>query len=243
MPAAKQPIGPPKFGPGVNGQGPVTVRDWEVFYRWLSLAISTPATPYLLIGGAKYVPATMFAATLPSASPSWINSVTPASTSAGANGNLLIDAGGNAVFAFVTAAASVEMEYNFQSKVTVNTAVDIGGGPWLWDSTNNYIYSATVGIYEGAGGYTPFFVVEQRAYNNTGNPGAPSNVSTVYALNQQQVYHMKLSVSGGTLSAQISMDGGATYTTFYTQSVGTISKAGYFTYANSLLNVFSFSAN
>lgn len=30
-------IGPPKFGPGANGQGPVTVRDWEVFYRWLTL--------------------------------------------------------------------------------------------------------------------------------------------------------------------------------------------------------------
>ncbi len=35
--ATIQPIGPPKFGPGVNGQGPVTVRDWEIFYRWLTV--------------------------------------------------------------------------------------------------------------------------------------------------------------------------------------------------------------
>ncbi len=54
-------LGPPKFGPGVNGQGPVTIRDWEVFYRWLTVvalrvgSLSENETPVGVIDGANLV--------------------------------------------------------------------------------------------------------------------------------------------------------------------------------------------
>ena len=69
--------------------------------------------------------------------------------------------------------------------------------------------------------------IEEYTYSGSGSPVFSTDTcKTGYGGGWGTWAHFKMSVAGGTLRAQISLDGGVTFVTPYTESVGTISAGG-----------------
>lgn len=180
------------------------------------------APPYYYDGTHYYVAATGYTATKPSSSPSWINSVVPTNTTAGTNGDYIFSGTGN-YWAEVSGTTSVEAEF---ALATANTMSGTGApfvGIWVYDSTNSLIYF--FGIAENNGYHQITF--QSWTYSGSGNPAFSSTLATYYSPLQANAEHLKLIKSGGTLTAELSLNGGATFTTITTHSVGTIADGGY----------------
>jgi hypothetical protein len=203
--------------------------------------VPTVATPYLVIGSTYYTQS-RFMATRPSGTPTWINSVTPGTVTAGANGDILTSGSGT-FWASLTATASVEGEMsivNLTNTAAGNTISN--GGVWLYDSTNGIIWkwyveiSATTPSTSGASA----LAIDKYTYMGTGNP-AYSATPVVYNFpNGSAPVHLKIVKASTTLSFYVSMDGGATFAVVgQTESVGTISNGGYGTAGNTAMTVFS----
>lgn len=175
-------------------------------------------TPYISIAGIKYVAQTMFPFTaLFSGSFLDTNTFT---TTASANGDVQANftPGGPAnAWYSTTATTSVEAEFSMGYS---NSSGNFSG-IWICDSTNNNIWVLEITSNNGLQSFSSAL-----ASCNPGTPGAFSNVQTYAAQTPTTLQHFKLSVSGGTLTFAVSLNGGKTFTIVRTQSVGTISKAG-----------------
>lgn len=195
------------------------------------------APPYFTDGTNFFVAGTGLKATKPSGTPSWINGVTPTNTAAGANGDFTFSGTQN-VWATTTATTSVEAEFSAASN---NTNASSGApivGVWVYDTTNSLIYFFGIVATNGASE----FQFQSWVYAGVGNPVFSSTLTTMFSVLQGNVTHLKLSKSGGTLTVAVSLDGGATFSTLTTHSIGTIAQAGYGLNSNSefgIGNVFS----
>lgn len=186
--------------------------------------------PYFYDGTNYYVAATGYTATRPSATPTWLNGVTPTTVTAGANGDLL-SVGPGQYFESATATASSEAVFTCQNITPTATTHNPLCGVWLWDSTNSVIW--TFYYFTNTASSTPpsgtAFSLDEWSYSGTGNPADSATIALYNTMNTTGPVQIKLSVTGGTMSLMQSLDGGATYVTYLqTESVGTISKGGYF---------------
>jgi hypothetical protein len=203
------------------------------------------AAPYVSINGTKYVAATMFPAVLPDFTGySYAQGATTNVT--GTNGSVNVRNVSSSVIAHYlkTASSSIEAEFLLASNVTTGTGAVAyyQGGIELWDSTNNQLYALQAGTYSGESGEgnnnSPIIIFQKIAYNGSTFSGSIVNLMYGGSLTGP-VFHFKMSVSGDTLTAQYSMDGGQTWEAMATQSVGTISKAGIMTFSNSSMTMLS----
>lgn len=192
---------------------------------------SFSATPPYFFDGTNYYTPTGYTATKPSSSPSWLSST--ATATAGTNGDVIVTGCSNNCFASLTASSSVEAEFLSVNTLADNSNTYAHTAVWLWDSSNNVIYSWYPAYHSATGanvGGTVMWFFQKWTYSGTGNPtfsSAIANVPTGYQ-GWSGVAHLKLSVSGGTITASVSLNGGATISAISTSTgVGTISKGGY----------------
>lgn len=206
----------------------------------------TVAAPYLVdSSGNKFVAATGAPVTVPDLTGwTYLDANTTTNTT-GPNGNVTLTNSGTVYSWMSTTAATNSIEAVFSSNETGTGGLNaqFSDGVWLYDSTNHFIYALLEFLDYGgtpAASLTvsPRLAVGKSASYTTGTPSI-STYPLVIRGNSQAPYHLKLSVSGGTLTASYSLDGGSTFTTAYTVAVGTISKGGLFINNKSLINVFS----
>lgn len=182
---------------------------------------STNVAPYATKSGSTFYDGMGYAAVQPG-SLSWINSVTPTTVTQGTNGNWIITTNGTNTNYFTTAsaAASVETALNYLC-VTVNC----GGGPYLYDSTNSHLWQLTLAYATSCGTSVLF---QEWNYSGSGNPSF--NTSSTWGCLETSygvMPHLKVSVSGSTLTYSISLDGGQHFMAIGTQTgIGTISAGG-----------------
>jgi len=183
----------------------------------------TFSPPYTVSGGNYYLSAdNMYQATLPNFSTFSALAHSAGTMTYTANGNGDYKATSSTSYAFSASSAGTT------SIETVFSSVDLtsGGqgltGIWVYDSTNSLIYALN-NVDAGPGSKEMY--VETYSYNGT---AAPSFTGFPFQGTAPTVglAHYKLSVSGGTLTAAISVNGGESYVTFYTVSVGTIGSLG-----------------
>lgn len=179
------------------------------------------APPYFTDGTNFFVAGSGLTATKPPASPSYLNGVVPTTAATGTNGDYVFSGTGNN-WQVLTATTSVEIEFGSSSSNTNMSTGSPAIGCWVHDNTNNAIYF--FGTTSVNGGFQVLF--ENWTYNGTGNPTFGSFLKTMFAT-PQGIMHLKLSKSGGTLTASISLNGGPTLTPLATTSVGTITQAGF----------------
>jgi hypothetical protein len=186
--------------------------------------------PYLFDGQDFYVAATGFKAALPNGSQTWLNNTVPTNVQLGNYGDLLLSGTGS-YWESQTATQSVEAEITVAGFAAGSAAQ---AGIWLWDSTNGFVWVIGPGITSSSPG-VPQMVVQKYTYSGSGLPAySASNVYDGWA----QIYHLKLSVTSGTLSFELSLDGGQTFTVLQTNSVGTISNGG-IVVVNAIVDVLS----
>lgn len=190
--------------------------DWES----PSSSSFTASPPYLVASGVSYIPSDgLYTATLPAASPTWLS--TTATATPAANGNLLLtSASGTTAFAAITATASIEAVFNCY-------VVSAGScGIWIYDSTHSTVYSLIL-AQNGSGVET--WDLLSFSYSGSGNPTFASTVWSSTNTLKNGTVHAKLSVTGSTLSPQLSLDGGITFFSAgpTVGSIGTITKGGY----------------
>lgn len=189
------------------------------------------APPYLVLGSTKYVSATGFLATLPSSSPTWINSVTPTSVTAGANGDLVLTSNGTAANGWQIGGAttSVECEFGFSANGLVGSNHFPGAGVYIYDSTNSRIWWFHPFIFTGSSGDLMGIdlAIETWTYNGSGNPSFSGSTNKHWPNFGGGPIHLKLSVASTTLTAAVSLNGGANFVTWDTETVGTIGGGGY----------------
>ena len=203
-------------------------------HSWSCVTVGgiTISTPYIVSGGNSYIPQDgMFKAALPPSSPTWLNSVAPTSVTNGSNGNQIVQTtSAIAAFASQTATTSVEGVFNTMSAQTAGASQFPDGGIWVYDSTNSKIYVVNQGSTAPSGQQSGFNIVAQIwNYSGSGNPSLGSNIVTynATAFGSTAVAHFRLIKAGSTLSFQFSLDGGSTYQTITTESVGTLSSGGF----------------
>lgn len=191
----------------------------------------TAAPPYVQIGTPFFVAYNMYQATKPTA-PTYLNAVGCSTSTTGTNGDLLLtNTSPLNCFGGYTGAASVEADFGYISQNNSGAAAGI----WLWDSTNNNLY--TWKLVANSGGIMQLGLYRW-SYNGSGNPSFSaillvSGSATVPA-------HLKLSVSAGTLTASVSLNGGANLVALATVgSIGTISKGGFILDQIGILDLYS----
>jgi len=186
----------------------------------------TPAPPYIEVGTTFY-DSDGYAVTKPPSSPSWVNSVTPATVTTGTNGNLILGASNTTVY-FQEETGSTSSEVTGRIFTSGGTAIM---GPWVWDSTNNLIWTLNV-YFSSSTGNAVGLQWNKYGYSGSGNPSFSASSSAAFGANLVgSRVHLQLKKVSSTLDFNISLDGGATYQTIYTQSVGTISDGGMVFYA------------
>jgi hypothetical protein len=192
----------------------------------------TAAPPYFT-NGTNFFDHDGFQVTKPLASPTWINSLAPTTVTVGANGNVLSTFNGStsARWESQTCTTSVDLVGRLFSLESTS----LGGAgstlaAYVYDSTNSKIYAFGNSVNMDTSGKSIFQLqVNIYNYSGSGNPSYSSTPSTwAYgAYGGSEYSHVKIVKSGGTISYQVSIDGGSTYQTVGTQSVGTLSKCGY----------------
>jgi hypothetical protein len=190
--------------------------------------------PYENQAGTLYIPTDgMFKATLPPSSPAFINTSTSGLTiTAGTNGNLILTTAGNGTAYWQTQTATTSVE----SVTTVapfsgalGTAL-YGYGPWIYDSTNGLVWALNPVFGSSAtGAATCYLQIQKLTY--AGGSTLPVNSAITNAVGDGCAgwgtpIHIRLSKASSTLTMAISLDGGISYQTVATESVGTIAKGG-----------------
>lgn len=181
----------------------------------------TSLPPYLELGTTLYIPTdNMSTATLPNLTGyTVIGSSSPTVTTA-ANGDVLLatTAGSVLWYADPTHIASIESVLSYSTNTTGQSAV---AGLFAYDSTNSRIQTCHSSPANGLVSY---------AYTYSGS-GTPSFSGTNFSSSNvlQSSFHLKLAISGGTLTCSFSLNGGVSYATWLSQSIGTVAKIGYFT--------------
>jgi hypothetical protein len=192
------------------------------------------APPYLSDGSHFFVAATGYQATKPTATPSWINGITPTSAVSAPNGDYVFSGPGT-YWQTQTATVSVEAELQTQA-LQNNTSGQ--SGIWIYDSTNFHIWFWGP-AFSSANPGQPELVLLEYNYSGSGNPTFGTDV--VFT-GFTPLMHLKLIVAAGTLSFQVSLNGGQTLTTLITESIGTVSQAG-FAGSESITDVYSLKVN
>jgi hypothetical protein len=208
-------------------------------YPYSSLS-GTPAAisvapPYLQIGATKYITAdNMFAATLPPVSPSYINtSFTGLTFTNATNGNDIFTTTGNGTFWFVTATFSSSVEEVHTLSALGGTAANAGygAGPWVWDSTNHIVYSMAINWNADSATSTGCVTYLWKfSYSGSGIPtyNAPTALGGPGCAGAGSPEHLQITKSGSTITYWVSIDGGESYQSLGTQSVGTVTSGGFF---------------
>lgn len=190
------------------------------------------APPYFYDGTHYYVAWDGYQATKPTSSPTWINSVTPGTAGAGANGDYIFSGTGS-YWAETAGTTSVEADFSAVGDAVGQTP-DVG--IWAWDSSNNIIYVCAARyptqLTGSTNAYAAYTVMDSYSYNGSGNPAFsstifPSGTNQAIGTGGGNRWHFKLSKAASTLTCAISLDGGGNYTTLATHAVGTISDLGY----------------
>ena len=123
-------------------------------------------------------------------------------------------------------------------------------GVYVYDSTNSKLFFLGTNFLQLSSVQTLNTATGTFSYSGTGNPSYVSQQATFplgwYGFADYQ--HLKIVKSGSSISYEVSLDGGATYQTIGTQSVGTISDCGYFIYdgqsgGNTFVNILSEAVN
>jgi hypothetical protein len=102
------------------------------------------------------------------------------------------------------------------------------------------IYSFVESLYGAS--VPPTWWLKSFTYNGSGNPSFSSNISQTASysyIGLSGPAHMKVSVAGGTLTCAISLDGGVSFFTIYTHSIGTVASMGWQINLRSYINIFS----
>lgn len=194
--------------------------------------------PYEQIGSTLYIPAdNMSQATLPSlGSYTALSGLTAPAVTTQTNGNVTIGTGAQGWLADPSHIISIESVFRCYQAVNNSSFVN---GLFVWDSTNSKIYELVC-----SGGASPSAYISLSVfiltYSGSGTPTFSSNPLNVQY--QGATVHAKESISGTTLSYGVSFDGGISFVSMGTQTVGTISKIGYAlsnTSNTGSLNVFS----
>lgn len=184
-----------------------------------------PAAPYIIIVGTKYLAANMYPVTVPNFTGYTYLQGTTTNTS-GANGSVTLLNTSN-TDAWYGKSASASIECLFNESAYGNGTSFLCCSIWMWDVTNSKLYS--LGAYassRAAGDELAAPTILFRSYPYSGTTvGSATNLFYGGSL-IAPVMHLKLSVSGTTLSVQYSCDGGQTYQQPTTATIGTISKAG-----------------
>ena len=194
-------------------------------------AAITVAPPYLEIGTTYYIPAdNMFAATRPPACASlvYLNAGTPSTCANGANGNIEInDATASTTTWWISASgtASSEAVMSVGSQGVVAGSVYPNVGVWLYDSTNSKVYSISR-YYNG--GANSDIQLTSYTYGGSGTPSSGVNIATFGygTMESTGKMHLKIAASGGNVTGYVSLDGGSTYHSIGTHSIGTVAKGG-----------------
>jgi len=195
----------------------------------------TPAPPYWT-DGTHFYNADGFTVTKPPSSPTWINSVAPASYTVGTNGNAVVvsNATSTDYFMTLTGSTSVTVVAQASNNQTRGASKTTQWGIWMYDSTNSKIYDCDFAI-ESIGGVTGdpvgyFTVPTSFTYTGSGSPsgasgGSPFVLPTLAGWGSFVYY--KVTKVSTTLTFAVSIDGGQTYQTFFTNTgVGTIASGG-----------------
>lgn len=199
-----------------------------------TFAVQVSLPPYLQIGSGLYITDDhMYQATLPSSAgtpfPGWTSTSTSTGTSVAiTNGNATYSNNATAVY-LGEPSHIVSIEAVFAISTGVNTGTAIAG-IYVCDATNSKIYVVNRALLGTSA--TPQIQFQNLTFSGTcaamGNPGS---TSTPYAeVLMGAVSHIKLAVSGTTLTAYLSNDGGASFTILGTATVGTIGKVGIWVY-------------
>jgi hypothetical protein len=198
----------------------------------------TAAPPYIEIGSTFYTIWDMSPATKPT-TPTYLNGVTCSSAPATTNGDLLlINTASVNCWAGYSATTSVEGVFTMADTGSAFFSTSV----WLWDSTNNFIYVFAVES-TGSGNTVSAIVFQKWAYNGTGNPSFSATIGSITNVPVGPI-HFKWSVSGGTITAAGSLNGGSNFSTYYTQTgIGTISGGGVALIGNGTMDVASLVLN
>jgi hypothetical protein len=200
----------------------------------------TAAPPYVAIGSTFY-DSDYYAVTKPGGFSSgctfsggswtWLNSVTPTTCTNGTNGNVVVETT-SAIVAWASETATTSVEGVLNATTNASSGF-VGAGIWIYDSTNGKVYdlaeensasgSAAYGLYLGTYTCTAPCTSSSPVFSTNSLLNGVSNGAYGFGRNA----HFKLSVSGGTLTAAVSLDGGVTFVPMVTVSVGTITKGGY----------------
>ena len=169
----------------------------------------TAAPPYLTDGnGNYYVAQTGYKATLPASSPSFLSSATFTPV-VGTNGSIVAATSG-AVWVKISCSSVIEL---VQQCVLYGNWASV----WAYDGTNIYAF------YSGptSSGWN----FQKWTYGTS--PGYASNISLATSPGIIAGFvHSRLAYSGGTLSAQVSLDG-STWVTCGTVSSAALTQGGY----------------
>ena len=215
----------------------------QVAYSSLS---GTPAAisvvpPYLEIGTTKYIPTdNMFAATLPPASPTFLNSsltgltVQTATSGSPTNGNDEFTSSGVATnwWLSATATTSVESVAVLSALGGAVSGTGYSAGPWIYDSTNGVVWALTNEFVSNTSASCPLLL-----WKWTCSATCPASTLPVYTASTPYAgpgcagagtpLHLKMVKASSTLTFYVSIDGGVFYWPLNTtESVGTIAKGG-----------------
>jgi hypothetical protein len=193
----------------------------------------SPAAPYWSSGSTK-VTDLGYQATLPSQSPTWLGSVAPATTTWGANGDGYFQtASVNWASQAATTSATVVMRGFSEQGYGGDTSPFLGA--WIWDSTNGVIYVIKDAFSSPSGSSTVnYYCASHASYSGSGSPGslsdftAPCLAGGIFGWSNEAYF--RVTVSGSNVLYQFSLNGGQNWTTFYTEtpgSLGTITAGGY----------------
>ena len=213
---------------GIEGTTAISHADASYLYQvgtsagtlaYIQNQITAMMKPPYFYDGANYFTASGYVATRPSSSPTFLS--TTATVAAGTNGDIVVTSGSGQAFASQTAASSVEAELSFLSTAVDNSANFSGCGVWLWDSTNAFVYLWSPFLYSGLGagkGSSAVWNLQKWTYAGSGNPTFSSTIFTsdLGYFGSAGLCHLKLVVSAGTLSAQVSLNGGVSLSTITT---------------------------
>jgi hypothetical protein len=220
-----------------------TVGTDALTYVQFSIAPSSlPAylPPYDVRNGVYYIPADGGStATLPSLGSWTAIAGTGTITTAANNDVFLVYSTGSQGYFLKSPSGTTSVEI-IKKGIDTTSASGPNMGSWLCDSTNSKIYTwgtytsaIALNIYTFTGSCTTSATVSFSSTSFTTVSGYPGLAPT----------HLKLSVSGTTLTAALSLNGGITFTNMATLTVGTIASEGVFAGGNSTMDIYSLVAN